>query len=144
MTPRPDNAHEHEIRITWGDCDPANIVYTGRMPWLALDAINGWWEAQQGHGWYQMEVDDNVGTPFVRLEMDLKRPVTPRHRLKCYVWPARLGETSIDFRVDGEQDGKLCWSFKATCVFIVADEFRKQPPPLTIREMVEAKLPKSA
>ena len=55
MEPRPANAHAHEIRVTWGDCDPARIAYTGRLPWFALDAINAWWEEQLGgDGWFEM------------------------------------------------------------------------------------------
>ena len=129
MTHRPATAYEHEIRVSWGDCDPARIVYTGKLPAMALEAINGWWEKHLGDGWFQMEIDRNVGTPFVRLEMNFHSPVTPRHRLKCYVWPVKLGDTSIAFRVDGEQDGTLCFSFRSVSVFIVANEFKKRKPP---------------
>jgi 4-hydroxybenzoyl-CoA thioesterase len=139
METRPANAFQHEIRVTWGDCDPARIAYTGRLPWFALDAINAWWEAKLGgDGWFQMEVDRNVGTPFVRLEMDFSSPVTPRHELICHVWPAQLGNTSITFRVDAEQNGKLCFSTRTVSVFIVADQFRKQPPPDDIRQIVQS------
>jgi len=142
MEPRTDKAHQHIIRVTWGDCDPAKIAYTARLPWFALDAINGWWEEKlDGDGWFQMELDRNVGTPFVRLEMDFLSPVTPRHPLVCHVWPVRLGETSITFRVDAEQDGKLCFSSRSVGVFTIADEFRKQPPPDDIREIVLRSLP---
>lgn len=136
MTQRPDTAYEHEIRVSWGDCDPAKIVYTGKLPAMALEAINGWWEQHLGDGWFQMEIDRNVGTPFVRLEMNFSSPVTPRHRLKCYVWPVRLGDTSVAFRVDGEQDGKLCFSFRSVSVFIVADAFKKRQPPREIVDIV--------
>ena len=142
MEPRPENAHTHEIRVTWGDCDPARIAYTARLPWFALDAINGWWEAKlDGIGWFQMEVDRNVGTPFVRLEMDFTAPVTPRHRLICHVWPVALGGTSITFRVDGMQDGQLCFSSRTVSVFVIADRFQKTSPPADIRAVVEAHLP---
>ncbi len=138
MQDRPSSTYEHEIRVTWGDCDPANIVYTARLPWFSLDAINAWWEHHLGgDGWYQMELDRNVGTPFVRLEMDFKSPVTPRHRLKCFVWPTRVGDTSIEFRVDGVQDGKTCFSTRTVSVFIIADQFKKQRPPRDILEILE-------
>ncbi|SMY06911.1 acyl-CoA thioesterase [Flavimaricola marinus] len=134
----PDSAFAHDIRVTWGDCDPAKIAYTGRLPWFALDAINAWWERHLGgDGWFQMELDRNMGTPFVRIEMDFKRPVTPRHVLRCYVWPIRLGETSITFQVDAYQDGKLGFTGKFTNVFTVADQFRKQRPPEDIRALIE-------
>lgn len=142
MTGRPASAYRHEIRVTWGDCDPARIAYTARLPWFALDAINGWWEANLGgDGWFQMELDRNVGTPFVKLEMDFFSPVTPRHRLYCHVWPTRIGETSIAFQVDGEQDGKLCFTTRTVSVFIAAKDFRKSPPPQEIRSMVMAQIP---
>lgn len=141
MSARPATAFAHEIRVTWGDCDPAKIAYTARLPWFALDAINAWWEEKLGGGWFQMELDMNVGTPFVRLEMDFFAPVTPRHRLICHVWPERLGETSVTFRVDGEQGGTLCFSSRSVSVFTRADVFRKQPPPEDIRAVVARHLP---
>ncbi|MDA3888690.1 MAG: thioesterase family protein [Allgaiera sp.] len=140
----PVRAYEHEIRVTWGDCDPARIAYTARLPWFALDAINAWWEDHIGAGWYQMEIDHNLGTPFVSMRMDFRSPVTPRHRLMCEVWPNRLGETSVGFHVAGRQDGKLCFEGDFVCVFIVADAFRKQKPPKAFRDIVEAHLRPSA
>ena len=71
----------HEIRVGWGDCDPARIAYTGRLPAFALEAIDAWWEHQLGgDGWYQMELDRGTGTPFVHMSIDFRSPVTPRHR----------------------------------------------------------------
>lgn len=142
MSARPADAYVHEIRVGWGDCDPAKIAYTARLPWFALEAINGWWEAHlDGDGWFQMELDRNVGTPFVRLEMDFVRPVTPRHRLMCHVWPTRLGTSSIAFQVDGLQGGKRCFTTRTVSVFTVADTFTKQPAPDELRRIVSAKIP---
>ena len=142
MGPAPEGAYVHWINVTWGDCDPARIVYTARLPAFALDAINGWWEAHlDGDGWFQMELDRNVGTPFVRLEMDFVSPVTPRHPLICKVWPERLGETSITFRVDGFQNGTLCFSSRSVNVFTDATAFTKRKPPDEFREIVMAAMP---
>ncbi|APX12692.1 acyl-CoA thioesterase [Tateyamaria omphalii] len=127
----------HEIRVTWGDCDPAKIAYTARLPWFALDAINAWWEAHLGgDSWYQLELDHNIGTPFVHMSMDFRAPVTPRHRLICDVWPSRLGETSVTFRVDGRQDTVLRFEGTFTCVFVIADRFESQPAPPALRDVL--------
>lgn len=135
-------AFVHEIRVTWGDCDPARIAYTARIPWFALDAIDAWWEHHLGReGWFHLNMDRNVGTPFVHMSLDFKSPVTPRHRLKCEVRPVRLGESSIEFQIDGRQDGALCFSGRFVCVFVVADKFRKQAVPPDIRRFVEPQLP---
>lgn len=137
---RPEGAYRHEIRVTWGDCDPAQIAYTGRLPWFALDAINGWWEDRLGEGWFQMELDRNLGTPFVNMSLDFRAPVTPRHRLVCHVWPCRLGQTSIRFAVAAEQAGRVCFEGRFTCVFIDAKAFAKRVPPDAVRALVLAHL----
>ena len=115
----------HEINVTWGDCDPARIAYTGRLPAFALEAINAWWEAHfDGDGWFQLEIDHNVGTPFVNLNMDFSSPVTPRHKLMCETYPTRLGDKSITFGMKARQNGVLCFTGSFTCVFTIADEFK--------------------
>lgn len=128
----------HRVNVTWGDCDPARIAYTARLPYFALDAINAWWEAHfDGEGWFQMEVDRNVGTPFVRLEMEFHSPVTPRHPLLCETYPTRLGNKSITFAVKGRQDGVTCFEGLFTCVFTIADEFKSQSAPARMRQIIE-------
>ncbi|GKY88038.1 acyl-CoA thioesterase [Sinisalibacter aestuarii] len=129
--------YTHEIRVSWGDCDPARIAYTARIPAWALEAINGFWEhVLDGDGWYQMELDRGFGTPFVHMEMDFRSPVTPRHRLACTVIPERLGESSITFRVTGRQDGALCFEGSFVCVFIVAGSLEKRSVPDEVRAVV--------
>jgi acyl-CoA thioesterase FadM len=129
---------EHKINVTWGDCDPARIAYTARIPWWALDAINAWWEHHlDGEGWYQLELDHTIGTPFVHMSLDFRSPITPRHKLICEVYPMHLGASSIRFAVAGRQDGTLCFEGQFVCVFTVADEFKVQPAPQKIRQVVE-------
>ena len=128
----------YEIRVGWGDCDPAKIAYTGRLPDFALSAIDAWWEhTLGGDGWYQLEMDRGFGTPFVHLSMDFRAPVTPRHRLLCETFPVRLGTKSITFRVLGRQDGVLCFEGTFTCVFSIAGTVTTQSAPPDIREIVE-------
>jgi 4-hydroxybenzoyl-CoA thioesterase len=136
-----DRAYRHEIRVTWGDCDPAKIVYSARIPWFALDAINGWWEERLGENWFEMELDRGMGTPFVNMMLDFRHPITPRHRLICHVWPCRLGTTSISFRVDGSQNGVLCFEGRFTSVFTEARSFTKMQPHPDVRALVLAHLP---
>lgn len=128
----------HEVNVTWGDCDPARIAYTGRLPVFALEAINAWWEAHfDGDGWFQLEIDHNVGTPFVNLSMDFRSPVTPRHPLMCETYPTRLGDKSITFGVKARQDEVLCFEGSFTCVFTIADQFKSQSAPDRLRAVIE-------
>lgn len=129
---------EHEIRVGWGHCDPAKITYTAYLPTFALEAIDAWWEhLLDGDGWYQMELDRGFGTPFVSMNLDFRAPVTPRHRLRCAVRPVRLGIKSITFRVDGRQDGILCFEGEFTSVFVNAGTLETITAPDTVRALIE-------
>lgn len=131
---------EHEIRVGWGDCDPARIAYTGRLPSFALEAIDAWWGDTIGADWYHMELDRGIGTPFVSLSMDFRSPVTPRHKLICKVAPTKLGKTSVTLRVEGWQGGVLCFEGSFTEVFIDPSRFKPTPPPDEVRAKVAALL----
>ena len=133
------NSFEHEIRVGWGDCDPAKIAYTARIPWWALESIDAWWEHHLGgFGWFQLNVDRDLGTPFVHMAIDFRSPVTPRHRLICKVAPTKLGTSSITFRVEGYQDGILCFEGTFVNVFVIASAFKPQKAPDDVRAVVEA------
>ena len=128
----------HEINVTWGDCDPAQIAYTARLPYFALDAINAWWEAHfDGDGWFQLQIDRNIGTPFVNLSMDFRSQVTPRHKLMCETYPTRLGNKSITFGMKARQNGVLCFEGSFTCVFTIADVFKSQSAPEELARVIK-------
>ena len=113
-------------RVGFGDCDPARIAYTGRIPEFALEAIDAFWEALlDGDNWFRMNVDQGIGTPFVRMEFDFKAPITPRATLLCHVEPVSLGNTSVSFRVTGAQGGRECFAAQFVSVFVTSPELSK-------------------
>lgn len=130
----------HEIRVRWADCDPAQIAYTGRIPAFALEAIDAWWEHTIGQDWYRLNMDDNIGTPFVHLSMDFRSPVTPRHMLACTVKLIKLGNSSIRFSVTGHQNDVLCFEGEFVEVFVEASSLTKQGVPAEFRDRLESAL----
>ena len=131
----------HRINVRWSDCDPAKIAFTGRIPYFALEAIDAWWAASIDDDWYRMNVDKDIGTPFVHMSIDLKVPVTPRHALLCDVKLLAMGDSSVTLFVTGRQDGSVCFEGKFVEVFVVASEHRKIPIPAKIREKLHEMLP---
>jgi 4-hydroxybenzoyl-CoA thioesterase len=108
----------HRIRVRWSNCDPAKIAYTGHIPGWALEAIDAWWEHHTGLDWYRINLDRNIGTPFVHMTMDFRSPVTPRHLLECEVTLKKLGSRSITHAVRAFQAGVLCFEGEFVAVFV--------------------------
>lgn len=133
---KDDGAFVHTIQVRWADCDPALIAYTGRIPCFALEAIDAWWAEKIGYDWYRLNLDRNMGTPFVHMDMDFRSPITPRHPLLCDVRLTKFGRTSMTFRVVGRQDGELCFEGNFVCVSVTAETFSAEPPPEDIRERI--------
>lgn len=127
----------HPIRVGWADCDPALMAFTGRIPGFALEAIDAWWECYTDFDWFRLNVDRNIGTPFVHMEIDFESPVTPRHILECSVELINIGKTSFTHRVEGHQDGVLCFVSKFVSVCIVADKMKPQTPPRDLMAAIE-------
>ncbi|NOX41398.1 MAG: acyl-CoA thioesterase [Alphaproteobacteria bacterium] len=119
----------HEIRVTWGDCDPAQIAYTGRIPYWALESIDAWWEHSAGLDWYALNVDRAIGTPFVHMTLDFSAPITPRHTLRCQVALLKLGVRSIRHSVTGFQDATQCFKGEFVSVFVDTKTFTSRRPP---------------
>jgi acyl-CoA thioesterase FadM len=125
------------VRVGWGDCDPARIAYTARIPEWVLDAIEGWYVYCLCSGWYEMNLERGIGTPFVSLNCDFFSPVTPRHPLEMAVYVSRLGRASLSHHVDGYQDDVLCFTASTTASFVDASAMKAVPIPANMRSNIE-------
>lgn len=130
-------AFEHIVTVRWSDCDPALIAYTGRIPYFALESIDAWWDAHTGYGWFALNLDRNVGTPFVHMSLDFRSPITPRHPLICAVSLLKIGTSSLRFRVIGKQDGVVVFEGEFVNVVVVADKLKPQRPPADLLAKIE-------
>ena len=110
----------HQLQPTWGDSDPARMIYTGRFPDFALRAIDAWMLEHVGVDFYRLNVDWGLGTPFVHLECDFRSPATPRDLLMLSVWVEKVGTTSLAFRVACTiaEDARLCFEGRFVCVCV--------------------------
>ncbi len=136
--PAQSRTFAQERFVSFADCDPARIAYTGRLADFALEAIEAFWHATlDGQSWFEMNLDHGVGTPFVKMGMEFSAPVTPRHPLILQVEIARLGASSVTFRIEGFQEAKSRFLGEFVCVFISVESFQKIPVPSWIRAKLE-------
>lgn len=99
----------------WSETDSAQIVYTARFVDYAMDAIEGWFRDVLGVDWFLMNTELDMGTPFVKIEMEFKSPLTPHDELEVRVLIDRLGSSSFTFDVVGTRNG-IQTSFESTFV----------------------------
>ncbi len=126
----------HAIKVRWADCDPANIAYTGTLANFSLEAIDAWWEKHSGSDWYELNIDRNIGLPFVHMSIDFIYPVTPRHLLECEVKLIKLGTNSIRFAVEGFQNSTLCFTGEFVEALVDAKAHKKTPMPDDLRKIL--------
>ena len=116
-----------------GDCDPAKIAYTGKIPAMALEAVEDWVKACCGADWYECNLDLGYGTPFVHLSCDFQSPITPRYELLFQLVVESLGSSSVAIRLEGAQGGKTCLRGRYVFTFVEAGSFAPIPIPPAIR-----------
>ena len=133
---KPIEVFIHTIRVAWSDCDPALIAYTGRIPYFALEAIDAWWEKYSGYDWYRINLDRNIGTPFVHMSLDFTTPITPRNKLDCEVSLLNIGNTSVRFKVRGSQAGVQRFEGQFVSVIVVSKSMKPRRPPVDILEKI--------
>lgn len=132
----PSGSYIHSRPIQWGDTDAAQIAYTVRFFDFCMEAIEGWFRDVVGKDWFVLNVDDNIGTPFVNINIDLKAPLTPRHCLDTHVYVEKLGSASLSFRLLGvRSDEVMAFDAQFTCCFVDNQNMKplKIPPEFRLR-----------
>ncbi len=135
--PSGDGVFTCEHKVGWGDCDPARIAYTSRLPDYGVRTIDAWWEHLLGYGWFEMNLEHGFGTPFVHLSCDFRAPVTPKHPLICQLKPVRLGNSSLEFDFAGYQNDVHCYDGRFISAFFDAATHKKIPAPAHVRALIE-------
>ena len=135
--PRPTEPFIHRRRILWGETDAARIAYTARFLDFAMEAVEAWFHDRLGTGWFEMNVDHNIGTPFVHASLDFRSPVTPRDELGSTVRLTRLGGSSLRFAVVGHAGARLVYECTLVCAFVDSAAMRPILVPDRFRPALE-------
>lgn len=49
--------------------------------------------------WFELNIDEHIGTPFMSVKYDIFATLTPRSELRCKVLVTKVGKTSVGFHV---------------------------------------------
>ena len=129
----------YKRRPQWGDTDAAQIVYTGRIADYVLEAIDHFMREVLKIPWFELNIDEHIGTPFVSVKYDIFAPLTPRSELDCKVLVSKVGQTSVGFHVTiRNDDGLKCVEAKTVNVFVDNQSMTKIDIPDKYRDLLES------
>ena len=122
----------------WSETDAAQIIYTVKFVDYAMEAIEYWFRDVFGLDWFTMNTEKDMGTPFVKLEMDIKSPLTPNDELVMRVLVERMGRSSLTFAVIGHRNGEeLCFESRFVCSMVKKSTMKSIEIPPDLRQRVE-------
>lgn len=95
----------HPHTVTFGECDPAGVVYFPRYFDWFHQAMEAWFD--EGLGLPYADVLKRHGFPSAHAEADYKRPCRPGEKIVVELRVGELGGSSfrLDYRVLGPDEG---------------------------------------
>jgi YbgC/YbaW family acyl-CoA thioester hydrolase len=130
---------ELEFRLTYADCDPAQVVYyAAYFPWFERTSTE-WWVAQ---GYRLDELPSRFGVALVSRSAGCEylAPTRVLDRLACRMHFSRVGRTSATFAFDVDRldDGVRVAEGFNTLVTIGAGDGRPAPIPPALRSLMRS------
>lgn len=98
--------YRHPLRVRFGDCDPAGIVYFPRFFDFFHQAMEGWFDVL-GRPYHEVVMGQRVGFPAVHTEADFQRPVAFGEQIQVELRVGRIGDSSLElhYEVRGAGEG---------------------------------------
>lgn len=124
-------------RVLWGECDPAQVVYTPRFSDYLVAAF----------GWFSRTVLDaeaptlaqaNVGTPAKSMQIEFHHVLRPEELFEMTVLVGEIRNRTFDLTITGRgMDGQLLFVGKIAPIIVDRTSFRSVPIPDTFRDRLE-------
>lgn len=130
---------EYVRQPQWSETDAAQIIFTGRIGDYVIEAIDHFMREVVQISWFEMNIDHNIGTPFVSLSYDIYKPITPRGNIRCAVLVEKLGNSSVIFHIEIYlEDGSKAVDGRSVNVFVDNRTMKKVDIPTDIRARIQS------
>jgi len=140
MTPTAAT-HTWQVRVTWGDCDPAGIVFYPRYyAWFDASTHNLLRELGLGHAALRRDYDA-IGATLVKTSAEFRSPARYDDVIDIASTIARVGRSSFSVRHVITLGGRAVCEGEEVRVWAVADEaagngMRAAPLPDRVRALM--------
>ena len=92
-----DPVHVHRVRVGFGDCDPAGIVYFPRFFHFFHEAMETWFDDGLEIPYAEVIRGRKIGFPAVHTEADFRLPVAMGEEIAVEQRVVQLGRSSLRF-----------------------------------------------
>ncbi len=124
-------------KVAWGECDPAGITYTPKTLEYAVEAVGDFFREILGISWYDLNIKNGMGQPFVHTEIDFIAPLRADERFTMEVRIEKLGNASIKWVVTGRNArAGDCFAVKLVACFLDRAKHHSIPVPEPWRQRV--------
>jgi 4-hydroxybenzoyl-CoA thioesterase len=119
------------IKVRFGDCDPAGLVYFVNVFHYLHIAMEEFFAARCGIGYERLMADERIGFPTVKVEAEFFTPLVYGDEAEVEVCVSRVGTASATFEysVRRVSDGMLCARATNVHVAMNLDARRAVPIP---------------
>lgn len=125
--------------VSWGDCDPAKIIYGPRALHFVMEAVEAWHREVVGTSCYALNTELGMGHPTVRAEIDYLRPLRADQEIAVRVRVAKVGRSSVTYHVSGgDDDGNTYFLAVLVACYVSEGEGRAVAIPERFRRRVAA------
>lgn len=132
------SAFETTIQVRFGHVDPAGIAYFPRLFDYIHDVFEEMWEEHVGQRYYHLLLDQRLGFPLVKSDVNFSKPLRFGDRPLVRVTTEHVGRSSLRLRYRFLLDGELCLDALMTTACIHLDTMKSVPIETAFRERFEA------
>ena len=122
-----------ERLIRFSHCDPAGIVYFVHFFDMVSGVVEDWFREAVGLPFQEMHLERRIGFPIVDTGCQFIRPCHLGDTLTLELSVARLGRSSIEFRVRGRVGAEQKFVARHKVAMVSLDGFKAAPIPEALR-----------
>ncbi len=132
-------AFEIAVRVGFGQCDPAGIVFYPRYLEMINLVVERWFEDALDQPFADMHIRDRQGVPTVRTEVDFRAPARLGEHLLVSLEVSEIKRASaiLAIRIKGA-DGIERVTARHILAYVTLDPMKAMPWPAELRDRMQA------